>query len=114
MCDQMVANAYTYQFHVVANVMAVNNSSLAVGNYPFTKSYIDWVKCWRDLAKMKQLKRGSTHIFRSYTGPTLRVGGLLKPTGFHIGPRHPPGLGTQEKAMASSITYIPPAPKMSY
>lgn len=105
---QVVTSSFTYQFSVVASVMAVNDSSLAVGHYPFTKSYDDWYQCWRYLAATKQLKRGSSIIGRYYTGPTVVLNGARRPTGFYFGPQHPPGLGFRESIFTS---IYPPIPK---
>jgi len=106
MLSNIVSSSFTYQFGVVATVMAVNNSSLAVGHYPFTKPYDDWYESWRALAGTKQLKRGSSIIGRYYTGPTVVVNGSRRPTGFHFGPQHSPGLGYKENSFATVYPYI--------
>jgi hypothetical protein len=88
--------------------MAVNESRLAAGNYPFTKAYSDWYECWKALSGTKQLKRGSSIIGRYYTGPTVVINGSRRPTGFYFGPQHPPGLGFKEQDAFKSIhPYIP-------
>jgi len=91
-----VASSFTYQFQVVASTLAVNNAGLAIGHYPFTKSFPDWYSCWRSLAEAKQLKRGSSVIGRYYTGPTVSINGARRPSGFYFGPLHPTGLGFRE------------------
>lgn len=91
-----MASSFTYQFQVVASTLAVNNAGLAVGHYPFTSNYKDWYECWRSLAETKQLKRGSSVIGRYYTGPTSRINGATRPSGFYFGPLHQAGLGFRE------------------
>jgi len=89
----LIASSFAYQFHVVAAVMAVNDSGLALGRSPFTITYEGWYECWNHLARAKQLKRGSSIIGRYYTGPVITIEGSKRPVGFFFGPQHPPGLG---------------------
>lgn len=63
------ASSVTHPFHVVGTCMAVVDSGLAAGKPPHMPLYTSWINCWCHLSKDKQLKRGSSLIFRYYTGP---------------------------------------------
>lgn len=60
----------TYPFHVVSTCMTVTGSSLAAGQPPHMPVYKDWTDCWVHLSKNNQLKRGSSVLWRYYTGTT--------------------------------------------
>lgn len=64
-----VASVYTYPLIVVSTCMAVAGSSLKAGNPPLMPPYKSWHACYRDLMRNKQLKRGSSVIFRYYIAP---------------------------------------------
>jgi len=102
--SNLVASSVTYQYHVIASVMAVNNSGLAIGTYPFTLKYDGWYECWKDLGEKRQLKRGSAIVGRTFAGQIVLINGTKRPTGFHFGPLHPPGLGLNDKILNNALT----------
>ena len=67
---QFLTSSLTYPFHVVSTCMAVSGSSLAAGNPPHMLVYVNWTDCWSHLSRHHQLKRGSSILFRYYTGTT--------------------------------------------
>jgi len=73
------ASSITYPFQVVGNCMVVSKSGLAAGYPPHMPLYKGWVDCWRHLSSQKQLKRGSSLMFRYYTGPQVIVAGKALP-----------------------------------
>ena len=103
-----MASSATYQFHVVASVMAVNNSGLAIGSYPFTLKYDGFYECWKDLGEKRQLKRGSAIIGRTFGGQTIIINGAKRPTGFHFGPIHSPGLGARDELLNNVLLLARP------
>ena len=64
---------------VVGNCMVVSKSGLAAGYPPHMPLYKGWVDCWRHLSAQGQLKRGSSLMFRYYTGPQVIVGDKALP-----------------------------------
>lgn len=74
-----LAGTITYPFHVVANCMAVTNCGLAAGSPPSMIHYVSWTDCWSHLSRTGQLKRGSSLLWRYYTGPQVMIGGRLVP-----------------------------------
>ncbi|OXU25301.1 hypothetical protein TSAR_005311 [Trichomalopsis sarcophagae] len=70
-----LASTVTYPFLVVSQCMAVNNCGLTAGEPPMMPIYIDWTDCWRHLSNTRQLKRGSSLLWRYYTGPQLLING---------------------------------------
>ncbi|XP_026486935.1 mitochondrial carrier homolog 2-like [Vanessa tameamea] len=64
-----VTSTLTYPLVVVSTCMAVAGSSLRAGNPPLMPAYPTWYACWRELARHKQHKRGSSLIFRYYIAP---------------------------------------------
>lgn len=64
-----VVNGIFYPFQLVSTTMAVNGTSLKVGQMPFIPIFMHWQDCWNYLAKEKQLKRGSKLFMRNYVGP---------------------------------------------
>lgn len=73
------ASSITYPFQVVGNCMCVSRSGLAAGYPPNMPLYAGWVDCWRHLSSQKALKRGSSLMFRYYTGPQVIVGDKALP-----------------------------------
>ncbi|EFX71520.1 hypothetical protein DAPPUDRAFT_201699 [Daphnia pulex] len=65
-----LSTSLTYPFHVVSACMAVNNSGLAAGQPPHMPIYVNWTDCWSHLSRNNQLKRGSSIVWRYYTGTT--------------------------------------------
>lgn len=68
------ASSLCYPFAVVSNCTCVSRSGLAAGYPPNMPFYSNWLDCWKHLSKEKQLKRGSSLLFRYYTGPQVIVG----------------------------------------
>lgn len=66
-----IASAVTYPFLLVSRVMTVNNSGLVAGMPPQMPIYISWTDCWSHLKAQNQLKRGSSLLWRYYTGPYI-------------------------------------------
>ena len=56
-------------------------SGLMAGYPPNMPLYQNWTDCFRHLKQEKQLKRGSSMLFRYYTGPQVVVGGRAIPLG---------------------------------
>ncbi|CAG5081519.1 Similar to MTCH2: Mitochondrial carrier homolog 2 (Pongo abelii) [Cotesia congregata] len=73
----LLSTTVTYPFLVVYNCMAVTNSGLAAGEPPHMPIYSSWVDCWRHLSMTNQLKRGSSLLWRYYTGPAAVINGKL-------------------------------------
>ena len=73
-------NSFLFTFpKVVGNCMVVSKSGLAAGYPPHMPLYKGWVDCWRHLSAQGQLKRGSSLMFRYYTGPQVIVGDKALP-----------------------------------
>lgn len=65
-----ITSSLTYPFTVVSTCMTVSGSHLAAGNPPFMPVYVNWTDCWSHLSRNTQLKRGSSILWRYYTGTT--------------------------------------------
>ncbi|XP_069705501.1 mitochondrial carrier homolog 2-like [Periplaneta americana] len=81
-----VAGAITYPFQLVSNCMAVTNSGLAAGRPPLMPLYTSWTDCWSNLSHAGQIKRGSSLLFRYYTGPQVIIQGrpvVVSENGFY-------------------------------
>lgn len=70
-----LATTITYPFIVVSHCMAVNNCGLVAGVPPQMPIYTNWLDCWSHLSTTNQLKRGSSLLWRYYTGPTNIING---------------------------------------
>jgi len=66
-----LASALFYPFAVVSNVVIVNNCGLKAGLPDNMPIYIDWRDCWSHLSAIGQLKRGSSLLWRYYSGPYI-------------------------------------------
>nr|CAD7395344.1 unnamed protein product [Timema poppensis] len=77
--SRFFASAITYPFHVVANCMIVNNTKLLAGSPPHMALYESWTDCWSHLSRTNQLKRGSSMLWRYYTGPQVVIQGRAMP-----------------------------------
>eukprot|EP00088_Acartia_fossae_P023375 TRINITY_DN24415_c0_g1_i1.p1 TRINITY_DN24415_c0_g1~~TRINITY_DN24415_c0_g1_i1.p1 ORF type:complete len:321 (-),score=32.00 TRINITY_DN24415_c0_g1_i1:267-1229(-) len=77
--SNFIGNSLTYPFQVVGNCMAVSRSGLAAGYPPFMPLYVSWTDCFSHLKSQNQLKRGSSLLFRYYTGPQVIVGDRIMP-----------------------------------
>lgn len=71
--------------------MAINDSGLTIGSYPYALKYDGWYECYKDLMEKKQLKRGSAIVGRQFMGQILLINGQKRPQGFFFGPIHSPG-----------------------
>lgn len=74
-----ITSSLCYPFHVVGNCMAVSRSGLIAGYPPKMPMYLSWTDCFRHLKKYGQLNRGSSLLFRYYTGPKVVVGNKVLP-----------------------------------
>lgn len=70
-----IASAITYPLNLVSNILAVNKCGLAAGSPPNMPLYHSWKDCWRHLSSQNQLKRGSSLLWRYYTGPYVLMEG---------------------------------------
>lgn len=68
-----ITSTVTYPLVVVSTCMAVTGCSLTAGNPPNMPKYPHWQKCWQDLVRNKQHKRGSSLIFRYYIAPVAAL-----------------------------------------
>lgn len=69
------ASTLVYPFQIVSTCCAVSGCSLQAGRPPFMPEYISWRECFSDLKLRGQLKRGSSLLYRTYTGPQVTLGG---------------------------------------
>ncbi|XP_071442970.1 mitochondrial carrier homolog 2-like [Hetaerina americana] len=74
-----LAGTVTYPFQVVSNCMAVTKCGLAAGSPPSMLHYTSWTDCWSHLSRTGQLKRGSSLLWRYYSGPQVNIGGRIVP-----------------------------------
>lgn len=74
-----LATTIAYPFLVVYHCMAVNNCGLAAGLPPNMPIYNSWQDCWSHLSSTNQLKRGSSLLWRYYTGPQVIINGKAIP-----------------------------------
>ncbi|XP_015171611.1 PREDICTED: mitochondrial carrier homolog 2-like [Polistes dominula] len=76
---KFIATTVTYPFLVVSHCMAVNNCGLVAGLPPNMPIYNNWLDCWSHLSSINQVKRGSSLLWRYYTGPRIIVKGKAIP-----------------------------------
>ncbi|KAF7396039.1 hypothetical protein HZH68_010089 [Vespula germanica] len=76
---KFLATTVTYPFLVVSHCMAVNNCGLVAGLPPNMPIYNSWLDCWSHLSSINQLKRGSSLLWRYYTGPQVIMNGKAIP-----------------------------------
>jgi len=74
-----IASSLCYPFTVVSNCAIVSRSGLAAGYPPNMPFYGDWVDIFRQLSRENQLKRGSSLLFRYYTGPQVVIDNRVVP-----------------------------------
>lgn len=74
-----LASTITYPFIVVSHCMAVNDCGLVAGVPPQMPIYGNWLDCWAHLSATNQLKRGSSLLWRYYTGPATLLNGKPYP-----------------------------------
>ena len=56
-------------------ILFLFSSRLIAGSPPHMPIYTSWVDCWSNLSRTNQLKRGSSLLFRYYTGPQIVIQG---------------------------------------
>lgn len=61
-----IPNSYSYPFYLMSNIMAVNNSGLAVGVPPNVPIFTGWIDCYRYLKTTGNLYRGSVILFARF------------------------------------------------
>ncbi|XP_054714268.1 mitochondrial carrier homolog 2-like [Uloborus diversus] len=66
-----IASTLFYPFIVTSNVIIVNNCGLKAGIPPNMPIYSSWSDCWSHLSAIGQLKRGSSILWRYYSGPYM-------------------------------------------
>ncbi|KRX80243.1 Mitochondrial carrier -like protein 2, partial [Trichinella sp. T6] len=66
-----------YPFHLVATIMAVNGSSLKVGNPPFYPVFDRWYNCYAYLSEIEHFDRGRKMFNRVYKGAYESLNGKL-------------------------------------
>ncbi|KAH0946489.1 hypothetical protein HN011_011750 [Eciton burchellii] len=76
---KFVATTVMYPFLVVSHCMAINDCGLVAGIPPHMPIYNNWMHCWSHLSSHNQLKRGSSLLWRYYTGPQMLLNGKLIP-----------------------------------
>ncbi|KAK2575052.1 hypothetical protein KPH14_008792 [Odynerus spinipes] len=76
---KFLATTVTYPFLVVSHCMAVNDCGLVAGLPPNMPIYNSWLDCWAHLSSTNQLKRGSSLLWRYYTGPQVIMNGKVIP-----------------------------------
>jgi len=74
-----LAGSFCYPLQVTSTCMAVCRSGLVAGYPPRMPLYTGWMDCLSHLRSQGQLKRGSSLIFRYYTGPQVIVGDRVIP-----------------------------------
>ncbi|XP_070163616.1 mitochondrial carrier homolog 2 isoform X1 [Polyergus mexicanus] len=74
-----LATTVMYPFLVVSHCTAVNNCGLVAGLPPHMPIYKNWLHCWHHLSVHNQLKRGSSLLWRYYTGPQMILNGKVIP-----------------------------------
>jgi len=79
-----IASSLTYPFTVVTNCSIVSRSGLAAGYEPFMPFYNNWFDIGRNLYRENQQKRGSSLLFRTYTGPQVVVNNRVIPVNARI------------------------------
>lgn len=75
-----IASTVTYPLHVVASCMSIKGSSLRAAEPPnMPATYTNWVACLRSLRADGQWMRGSSLLWRYYTGPQVVIGNRAIP-----------------------------------
>jgi len=85
--SSFLAASLCYPFTVVSHCSIVSRSGLAAGYPPLMPFYSNWVDTWRHLSREKQLKRGSSLLFRYYTGPQVVIDGKAIPINPRMNPK---------------------------
>ncbi|GIY90093.1 hypothetical protein CDAR_231741 [Caerostris darwini] len=73
-CMNYLASAIFYPFQVVTHVVIVNDCGLKAGLPSNMPIYNGWLDCWSHLSAIGQLKRGSSLLWRYYSGPYMSSG----------------------------------------
>ena len=66
-----VSSCKTPPTQVVTTCMSVSRSGLLMGYPPCMPFYTGWADCLKQLRAKNQLKRGSSLLFRYYSGPQV-------------------------------------------
>ena len=69
-----LAGSLLYPLQVTSTCMTVSRSGLMAGYPPNMPLYTSWTNCFSHLRAQGQLKRGSSLLFRYYSGPQVRTG----------------------------------------
>jgi len=85
--SSFLAASLCYPFTVVSHCSIVSRSGLVAGYPPLMPFYNNWVDTWRHLSREKQLKRGSSLLFRYYTGPQVVIDNKCIPINPRMSPR---------------------------
>jgi len=85
--SSFLAASLCYPFTVVSHCSIVSRSGLAAGYPPLMPFYSNWVDTWKHLSREKQLKRGSSLLFRYYTGPQVVIDGKAIPINPRMNPK---------------------------
>lgn len=72
--------------------------SWALGSSPYVQNYKNWKDCWSRLAAINVLRRGSSLLFRYYTGPMTADGSVIPTVGIVFGPDYTAQLLSPERA----------------
>ena len=78
-CNFDLCFSLTMFWQVVTTCMAVSRSGLAMGYPPCMPFYGSWLDCLQQLKARNQLKRGSSLLWRYYSGPQMIVGDKVHP-----------------------------------
>lgn len=65
----LVVNQLAYPFSLVSTIMMISGSGLIAALPPNMPEYSSWIACWSNLESIGQLKRGSSLLWRVYSGP---------------------------------------------
>ena len=66
-----LAGSLLYPLQVTSTCMTVSRSGLMAGYPPNMPLYTSWTNCFSHLRAQGQLKRGSSLLFRYYSGPQV-------------------------------------------
>ncbi|GAB6029262.1 hypothetical protein CHUAL_005029 [Chamberlinius hualienensis] len=67
----LIASTVTYPYTLVSRITMVNGSGMKASLPPYMPIYNGWIDCWQQLRMQNQLKRGSSMLWRYYTGPVV-------------------------------------------
>lgn len=79
----LISSTVTYPYVLVARIMMVNGSEMRIAFPPHSPVYTGWTDCWQQLKAHNQLKRGSSILWRYYTGPVGLKDGKQYPISYN-------------------------------